>query len=128
MALRRPVLLYDGECRVCRFTARVVSRLDRREELAILPLRDDAAAPLLEALPANERHATWRLARSDGSLIGYGAGIPALLAAMRATRPLGRLFGQVPETALERLYSLVARNRGTLGRLVPDGPSPRRFP
>jgi len=72
MPAPRPVLLYDGECRLCRFTARVVAWLDRGEELAILPFQDEAAAPLLAKLPESERSATWRLARADGSLTGYG--------------------------------------------------------
>ncbi len=127
MPASRPVLLYDSGCRLCRFTARVVARLDRGEELAILPFQDEAAAPLLMELPETERSATWRLARADGSLAGYGAGGPELLAAMRVTRPVGRLLGRVPDRLLDRLYAVAARNRATLGRFVPDGPAPRRI-
>ena len=123
----RPALLYDSECRLCRFSARVVVRLDRSEELVILPLQDEAAAALLAGLPEHERSATWRLARPDGSLTGYGAGAPELLAAMGTTRPVGRLLRHVPDGLLERIYTAVARNRSTLGRFVPDGPAPRRF-
>lgn len=126
--LPRPVLLYDGECRLCRFTARSVARLDRRQELAFLPLQDAAASTLLAALAEDERLDTWRMVRPDGSLAGYGAGIPDLLQAMRLTRLVGRLLGRVPDGVLEALYGATARNRGTLGRLVPDGPAPKRFP
>lgn len=122
------MLLYDGECRLCRFAARAVARLDRRHELALLPLQDDAAEPLLTTLGKDERLASWRIAQLDGSLTGYGAGIPALLESMRLTRSLGRLLGRAPAGALEFLYGAVARNRGTLGRLVPDGAAPRRHP
>lgn len=126
--LRRPVLLYDGECRLCRFAARCIVRLDRRQELAILPLQDEAATPLLAAVPAGERFDTWRLASSDGSLGGSGGGAPVLLEAMGLTRPLGRLLGRIPLATLERAYGVIARNRGKLGRLAPDGPAPRRYP
>jgi predicted DCC family thiol-disulfide oxidoreductase YuxK len=122
----RPVLLYDAECRFCRFTARVVAWLDRRAELAILPFQDEAAAPLLAKLPESERSATWRLARPDGSLTGYGAGGPELLAAMAVTRPVGHLLRHIPDSVLDHVYALAARNRSTLGRFVPDGPAPRR--
>lgn len=122
------MLLYDGECRLCRFAARCVVRLDRRHELAFLPLQDDAASGLLAALSENERLDTWRIAQPDGSLTGYGAGVPDLLDAMRLTRPAGRLLGQVPDGVLEALYRAVARNRGSLGRFVPTGSAPRRFP
>ncbi|HSF60842.1 MAG TPA: DCC1-like thiol-disulfide oxidoreductase family protein [Gaiellaceae bacterium] len=107
MSPERPVLLYDGECRFCRFLARCVVRLDRRSKLAILPLTDAAAASLLEALPADERLTSWRFVRRDGSLVGYGG-----------------VRGRLPDA----LYAIVARHRGRLGRLVPDGPAPRRYP
>jgi hypothetical protein len=106
-AVARPVLLYDSGCRFCRFTARVAVTLDRRGRLAVLPLTDAAATPLLAALPEDERLASWRLVRRDGALLGYGG-----------------MRGRVPDG----LYRLVARHRGLLGRLVPDGPAPRRFP
>ncbi|MFO7573010.1 MAG: DCC1-like thiol-disulfide oxidoreductase family protein [Gaiellaceae bacterium] len=124
----RPVLLYDGECRVCRFTARAVVRLDRSRQLAVLPLQDAAAEHLLASLPTEERLATWRLARVDGSLAGYGSGVPGLLSAMRLTRPFGRALALVPAGALDAAYRFVARNRSNLGRFVPDGSAPKRFP
>jgi hypothetical protein len=73
----------------------------------VLPLDDAAAAELLAPLPDNERFASWRLARRDGSLVGYGI-----------------VRGRVPDA----LYRFVAGHRDVLGRLVPDGPAPRRFP
>ena len=45
--------------------------------------------------------------RRDGSLVGH----------------LG-IRGRVPDT----LYRAVANRRDLLGRLVPDGPAPRRYP
>jgi predicted DCC family thiol-disulfide oxidoreductase YuxK len=128
LTTRRPVLLYDADCRGCRFAARAVGRIDQERALAILPLQDSAAAPLVASLPEPERLASWRLVRPDGSHTGYGAGIPALLATMRRTRPAARLVGLVPPRLLDSAYRLLARTRGRLGRLVPDGPAPRRYP
>jgi len=122
------VLLYDAECRLCRFTARCVARLDRHRELALLPLQDAAAQPLLADLDEDQQLRTWRLAQPDGFMVGYGAGIPELLASMRPTRPLGRVLRLAPERVLEGLYHAIVRNRGSLGRFVPDGPAPRRYP
>jgi hypothetical protein len=104
---QRPVLLYDAHCRACRFAARVVARLDRGRRLAFLPLDDPAADELLASIPATERLASWRLVRRDGSVAGYGW-----------------VRGRLPDAA----YGLIARNRGRLGRLVPDGEAPRRYP
>lgn len=123
----RPVLLYDAGCRVCRFAARCVARLDRERAFDILPLEDPEAAALLAPLPDDERLASWRLVSPAGGIAGYGAGLPQLLSTLRVTRPLGRLVGLVPGAALDRLYRLVAKNRGRLGKLVPDGPAPRRI-
>ncbi len=126
--IARPVLLYDAECRVCRFAARIVLRLDREHELAVLPLQDREAASLLEALAVEERLASWRITRPDGSLAGFGAGVVPLLQAMRLTRPLARLLAALPDRVLDAVYGAVARRRRQLGRMVPDGPAPRRLP
>ena len=125
---RRPVLLYDADCRFCRFAARLVVRADRGDELVLLPLQDDKASSFLADLPESERRATWRLVFGDGSRTGYGRGVVELLRAMRLPRPAARAVGALPPRVLDDLYGLVARNRGRLGRLVPDGPAPRRYP
>jgi predicted DCC family thiol-disulfide oxidoreductase YuxK len=122
------VLLYDAECKLCRCAARVVARLDRGHDVALLPLQDPAARALLAELNDDERLSTWRLLQPDGSTVGYGAGLPSLLATLRATRWLGRALERAPDRALDGLYTAIARNRGMLGRLVPGGDAPRRYP
>lgn len=126
--MARPVLLYDAECRLCRFAARAVLRLDRERELGVLPLQDPEAASFLEPLPKEERLTSWRVEQPDGSLTGLGAGVVPLLRAMRLTRPAARLVALIPDRALDAAYGAVARHRSMLGRAVPDGPAPRRFP
>ena len=91
-------------------------------------MRDEEAVPLLEPLPEDERFASWHLALSDGSLVGYGTGGVELLRSMPLTRRAGRLLAAVPDRLLNTVYALVARHRALLGRLVPDGPAPKRFP
>ncbi len=73
----------------------------------MLPLDDAEAGPLLAGLPEAERFDSWRLVRRDGSLVGYGG-----------------VRGRLPDA----LYHVLARNRERLGRFVPDGPAPRRYP
>jgi predicted DCC family thiol-disulfide oxidoreductase YuxK len=126
--LRRPVLLYDAGCRFCRFAARLVARLDRRRRLALLPLRDPDAAPLLAPLPEEERYASWFLALPDGSLAGRGAGAVELVRLLPATRALAWPLARIPTNVLDAGYRVLAERRHLLGRLVPDGPAPRRFP
>ena len=123
----RPVLLYDGGCRLCRFVARTVARLDRDGELLLLPLDDSEAAALLRDVAPGDRHATWRLV-TRGAAFGYGRGAVELARALRLTRPAARILQTIPPPVLDALYELVARHRCRLGRLVPDGPAPRRYP
>lgn len=122
----RPVILYDADCRFCRFSARAVARVDRRDRLAFLPFADEAAGPLLTSLPGDERHASWHLARSDGGVVSGGAAVSVLLATLGYER-LARIAAR-RETLIERLYRRVAAHRRRFGRVVPDGPAPRRFP
>ncbi len=91
-------------------------------------MSDEEAARLLEPLAEHERFASWHLALDDGSLVGYGAGGAELLRSMRLTRQAGRLLAAVPDRLLDPLYGLVARHRDRLGRLIPDGSAPKRFP
>ena len=128
MTVQRPVLLYDADCRVCRFVARATLRLDRRQELGFLPLQDPEAGRFLDRLPVAERLASWRLVRLDGSVVGYGSGASELLSSMSLTRGLGSIVATVPDRALDAVYRAVPRRRGRIGRLVPRGPAPRRYP
>jgi len=124
--LSRPVLLYDGACRLCRFAVRAVDAVDRRRRVALLPLEDGCAGPLVMPLPAEDRFASWHLVEPDGRITSRGATAARLLDALghvHAARSAARLAAPV-----ERLYDLVATHRGALGRLVPDGRAPRRFP
>jgi predicted DCC family thiol-disulfide oxidoreductase YuxK len=91
-------------------------------------MRDPDAAALLEPLGEDERFETWHLVRRDGSLVGAGAGLVDLALALPLTRVPGRILARLPGTLVEGGYRLIARHRSRLGRLVPDGPAPRRFP
>lgn len=126
----RPVLLYSGSCRFCRWAARTVAKLDRGQQLAILPLADEQAGRLLDAVPANRRTESWWIVRCDGVPVAgkRGAGI-VLITEISLTRPLGRGLRAIGLSHLvDALDTLVARHRGRLSRLVPDGPAPRRYP
>jgi hypothetical protein len=78
----------------------------------------------------DQRGECWWLVLRDGTAIpGDGGGGVAALTELALTRPLGRFLGVVHASPLvDALDKLVARHRGRLGRLVPDGPAPRRYP
>jgi hypothetical protein len=115
---------------LCRWAARVVARLDRREELALLPLADEEAGRLLAGVPEDARDECWWLVLRDGTPIaGDGGGGVALFAEVRLTRPIGRVLRAVHASAvIDTLDKILARYRSRLGRLVPEGPAPRRYP
>jgi hypothetical protein len=85
---------------------------------------------LLASVPEEARGECWWLVLLDGRLLpGDGGGGVALLAEVRLTRPLGRVLRAVRASVLvDALDRFVARHRGRLGRLVPEGPAPRRYP
>jgi predicted DCC family thiol-disulfide oxidoreductase YuxK len=129
LSRERPVLLYDDDCRFCRWAARVVERLDTRQALALLPLQAQLAAPLLEAVPEAERLSALRLVEIDGRVASHGLASARVLELLEPLAPLGRAARRRrPAAAVGRLYALVSSHRTRLGGMVPDGPGPRRFP
>jgi hypothetical protein len=85
---------------------------------------------LLADVPEERRDDCWWLVLRDATPVpaDAGGGV-ALLAEVRLTQPLGRFLRLVrAERLVDALDKLVSRHRGRLGRLVPDGPAPRRYP
>jgi hypothetical protein len=82
------------------------------------------------SVPGEARNDCWWFVRRDGTPIpGDGGGGVALLTEVRLTRPLGRVVRALRASPLiDALDKLVARYRGRLGKLVPEGPAPRRYP
>ena len=104
--------------------------MDRHQELALLPLGDEEAGPLLASVPEDKRGECWWLILRDGTAVegDLGGGV-MLLAEMRLTRPLGRVLRAVRlSPVIDALDRALARNRAPLGRFVPEGPAPRRYP
>ena len=66
----------------------------------------------------------------DGTLIpGNKGGGVALLSAMRRTGPIGRVLRALRLSPLVDAFDrFVSRHLGRLGRFVPDGPVPHRYP
>lgn len=101
-----------------------------RKEIALVRLADDEAARLLSAVAEERRDECWWLVRRDGTALpgDFGGGV-ALLGEVWITRPLARALRALHAAPLvDALDKVVGHNRGRLGRLVPDGPAPRRFP
>jgi hypothetical protein len=98
--------------------------------LALLPLADEESGNLLASIPEEARDECWWLVTRDGTPIqGDAGGAVALLSEITLTQPLGRLFRTLRASPLlDALDKLVARHRGRLGSVVPEGSAPRRYP
>jgi hypothetical protein len=96
----------------------------------LLPLADEEASRLLGRIPEKARDDCWWVVMRDGIPIpGDAGGGVALLGEVRLTQPLGSALRVLRASRLvDALDKLVARQRGALGRFVPDGPAPRRYP
>jgi hypothetical protein len=81
-------------------------------------------------VPEEARGECWWLVLRDGTPIaGDAGGAVALFAEVRLTQPLGRVLGTLHACGLlDALDKVVAGQRGRLGRFVPEGPAPRRYP
>lgn len=104
--------------------------MDRREELALLPLDDEEAGRLLASVPSEKHKECWWIVLRDGTPVaGDKGGGVLLLASMQATGPLGRGLQRARlARVVDMLDTVLARCRKWGGRLVPDGPPPRRYP
>ena len=62
-------------------------------------------------------------------MLSAGAATLGVLERLPVTRQLARSAALLhAQPAVEALYASVAHNRDRLGRLVPDGSAPRRYP
>jgi hypothetical protein len=93
-------------------------------------LDDEEADGLLATVPAEARGECWWIVLRDGTPVpGDGGGAVALFLELRLTQPLGRVLRATHTSSLpDALDKLVARHRGALGRLVPEGEAPKRYP
>jgi hypothetical protein len=98
--------------------------------LALLPLADSQANDLLTAIPEDARNECWWLVLRDGTAVpGNKGGGVMLLAEMRLTQPLAQVLRTLQLSSfVDTADNLLARYRSRLGRLVPEGPAPRRYP
>ncbi len=128
-SLEKPLLLYEDKCPFCRAAARLVERLDGREQLSILPFDDPQSAEHLVFLTEEQIQDSWQLIECDGRRLVKGRALVRLLGLLPAFAWLGKLLGVL------RLYFLaglidraISRSRPFLSRFVPDVPGPRRPP
>ena len=106
------LLIYDGECRVCRFGMEVVRMLDLGHALEFCPFGNPISEERLALISEDMRYESFHAATHDELFSGTAAARMTLEAL-----PFGRfatMFG------LHNAYPLIVRSRSLLGRFVPD--------
>ena len=114
------IVLYDRDCRFCRWSLAQLLALDRSGRLRPLALGTEEADRLLAELTQEEREASWHLVSPDGARWSAGAAAPPLLRLL----PRGRLPAELLERAprlTERAYRWVADHRSAFSSLIPEG-------
>ena len=120
MSGSRHRLLYDAECRFCRWSLGWVLRADRGRELEPVALQDPLAADLLAPMGETERMASWHLVGPDGSVASGGDAAAPLLSLIPGGRLPAQLAGIAPG-AVDWAYERIVDLRGRLGRVLTDG-------
>lgn len=127
--MTRPVVIYSGTCRFCRWTANIVDRLDRDKVVGIIAHDDPEAEAIMGQISERDWSRSWQFVFPDGRRLMSGEATVELLTRMARTRWLGRALSFLHLTPLvELLYLAVSWGRPHLSRVVPDRPGPRRFP
>lgn len=106
------LVIYDGECRFCRWAIGLVRRADVRGTLRFCPYGNHESEKALSAIPAETRYTTMH-ALSEGRL---HSGVDAANLVL-GKLPLGRLAVALKFHAA---YPFVARHRRLLGQFSPD--------
>lgn len=109
------LVIYDGECRFCRWGIEWVQRLDVRNSLEFCPFGERTAEAALQQVDPESRYDTMH-ALVNGRLYSGTDSARIVLEQL----PFGSLSATL---GLHTLYPLLVRHRAALGRLVPDRPA-----
>ena len=120
--MNRPVVVYDGECRFCRWSVARIQRLDRAGQFEYLPRQAPGAEDRFPVLTQSDFDTGLRLLQHDPEIVHVGA--DGVYQIYRRLPPLHRVawLYRVPVlTWLFRLgYAVIARNRHRFGRVPPE--------
>jgi len=115
----RWLVLYDGECNLCKLLLAGFLLWDRRHRLQPLALQTEAAQRQLADMTPEQQMSSWHLISPTGHRHDAGAA----LAPMLRTLPGGHLPAVALEhapRATEHAYAYIAQHRGQLSRHIPE--------
>ena len=122
--MERAVLIYDGECAMCRASALWLMRRARvSDQLEILPCRSGPRRTRFPQITDAACMQAMQLVLADGRVLSGADAVPELLRRVRGWRWVASVLGLPPVRPLtRRLYGWVARSRMRLSCAV-RGPS-----
>ena len=111
VALKQPLVLYDGSCTLCSSSMRFLLRHNRSESLRFMPLQSQTASEFLSMAGKPVQKADTVIFIQDNQL--YSHSTAALKIAAHLDFPLNLLkyFFVVPRVVRDFVYRLIAENR-----------------
>ncbi|HJP12797.1 MAG: DCC1-like thiol-disulfide oxidoreductase family protein [Nitrospinota bacterium] len=113
----KAVLLWDGDCALCRSCAGWLERQDRAGALLALPFQQIPSPPMTPALGARCRRAI-QFIPPDGRALSSGRAVLGVLSLLGWKKSAAFLSAAPFVFIVEGGYWLIARNRGLIGRLL----------
>jgi predicted DCC family thiol-disulfide oxidoreductase YuxK len=112
------IVLYDDECPLCTFQMKVLSWLDWRNRLALVPLSDARAKDIAPSLTREDLLEAIHCVTPEGSIHRGARAIRLLGMRLPLLVPVA-LFLWIPGVIViaEVIYGMVSRNRLLLSRL-----------
>jgi predicted DCC family thiol-disulfide oxidoreductase YuxK len=116
-----PVVLYDADCGLCRWTAAKLLAWDRRRVLRLVRLQDrEQSDRFVGDMDEQRRMGSWHLVLADGRVFSGGEAIPPLLELLPGGTALARAAGAA-QPLTNAGYRFVADRRSGFGKLVTAG-------
>lgn len=112
------LVLYDGDCGLCKWLLGGLLGWDRTGRLRPLPIQDPEAQELLADLTPERRMASWHLVSPDGDRRSGGDAVAPLFELLPGGRAPAAAAAGLPRLT-DRAYRWVADHRTQLSRLVP---------
>ena len=112
------LVLYDGDCGLCKWLLAGLLWFDRAERLRPLALQRPEAEALLADLDPADRMASMHLVAPDGTRTSAGEAMPALLRLLSGGRLPAAVLARFPRLTSAG-YRWVATHRIGISRFVP---------
>jgi predicted DCC family thiol-disulfide oxidoreductase YuxK len=115
----KAIVLYDGECNLCKTISATLLDWDRGRTLMVTPIQSLAGDRLLGDLPDDVRLSSFHFVDRDGTRYSGGPALAPMFANLPGGHPLARALRAAPGP-VDGVYEFVATNRQKLSRYIPE--------